>query len=92
MIENKQDYINAISTYISEDHCEFLYELIVTNKVDSKAIRNAAIVYKFDEYRKGIMQNDTNTNIYYQLTADFNCGYRIVNKAVLERRKAKLDV
>lgn len=91
MIENKQDYMNAITHTLDDENAELIYSIIVDQDISKKDIRDAAIVMRFDKLRKE-MYDSTRTEIYWQLTADFNCSYKMVQRAVLSRRESKLRV
>lgn len=91
MIENKQDYYSAISATFGTDEetTKIIFDIVVDKDIKQKDIRDTAIVLKFDQYRKE-MYNSTITDIYYELMADFNCSYKLVQQAVLSRRKGKI--
>lgn len=89
MIENKSDYIKAISSTLdlTDENIKLVYSLICDKEIKLKHIRDKAISLKFDDYRENTSW--TSMEIYFQLSADFNCGYKVCQLAVLNRRKNK---
>lgn len=91
MIENKEDYINAIATTLNVENntVELIYRLVCEDKAAFKDIRAKAIALKFDEYTAtGEVTSDW---CYCQLSADFNVSWSLCQKAVLNRRENKFN-
>ena len=85
MIENELDYFNAISTTLNlnDTDTKLVYDVILNKNITKKSIRNSAILIRFNQLR----EENTSLSIsecYFQLTADFNCSYKMVQRAVLD--------
>ena len=89
MIENKQSYIKAImTTYKDIDTVNVIYKLLCDKRVKYNDIRDLAIALRFDELSKDL---NTSRDTYDQLSAEFNCSYRLAQNAVLNRRSNKFN-
>ena len=88
---NKQDYLETISHTIGNENIELIYKIIVEKEITKKELRDAVIVKKYDEYR-AMFQNETIRDIYYRITEDFDCNYRMVERAVIGRRNNKTGI
>ena len=88
MIENKADYMTAISTTLDVDNktAELIYKLVCNDRVAHKDIRDKAIAYKFDRY---IATGVTHDWCYCELSTEFNISWSTCQKAVSNRRNNK---
>ena len=90
MIENKDAYIKAISTrYTNPETIEVIYKLLCEERVKPIDLRDLAIIIRFNELNldKYLSSRDK----YDQLSAEFNCSFKLVQNAILKRRVNKFN-
>lgn len=84
MRENKEDYLVTIQKLYGVTDTsiqELIYKIVVVDDMKSNRLRDEAIYNKFHHYRM-IWKDETNKNITYQLTADFDVEFRTVQNAI----------